>query len=122
MNRLTALVIEDDADVVRIFSRALRKAGFEVEAAYTGGQALKKLRTATPTLVVLDIALPEVSGTDILEHIRSDPRLSNTFVILATAYSHLVQTIKDKSDLVLLKPVSYIQLRDLSKRLATTVR
>jgi CheY-like chemotaxis protein len=120
MDKLIALVVEDDVDVARIFGRALQQAGFEAQMVHTGQQALTTLGRTTPTLVVLDIALPDVSGIEIMDHIRSDPRLSNTYVILATAYAHLIQTAKDQSDLVLLKPVSCTQLRDLSRRLVTT--
>jgi DNA-binding response OmpR family regulator len=120
MDKLIALVVEDDVDVARIFGQALQQAGFEAKMVHTGHQALTTLSCTTPTLVVLDVALPDISGIKILENIRSDPRFSKTHVILATAYAHLIQTAKDQSDLVLLKPVSYTQLRDLSRRLVTT--
>jgi CheY-like chemotaxis protein len=121
MDKPIALIVEDDTDVAYIFGLTLQKAGFEVQVTYTGGQALALLKSIVPTLVVLDLALPEVSGADVLENIRSDLRLSKTFVILATAYAHLAQTVKDRSDLVLMKPVSCMQLRDLSQRLVAAV-
>jgi CheY-like chemotaxis protein len=122
MDKPLALVVEDDTDVAYIFGLALQKAGFEVRVSYTGSQALALLESMVPTLVVLDLALPEISGADVLESIKSDLRFSKTFVILATAYSHLAQTVRDKSDLVLMKPVSSTQLRDLSQRLVATMQ
>jgi CheY-like chemotaxis protein len=122
MDKPTALVVEDDTDVAYIFGLTLQKAGFEVQVTYTGSQALALLESMVPTLVVLDLALPEISGADVLESIKSDLRFSETFVILATAYAHLAQTVRDKSDLVLMKPVSCTQLRDLSQRLVATVQ
>jgi len=119
MDKPIALIVEDDTDVAYIFGLALQKEGFEVQVTYTGSQALALLRSIVPSLVILDLALPEISGADVLENIRSDLRLSETFVILATAYAHLAQAVKDKSDLVLMKPVSSTQLRDLSRRLVT---
>jgi CheY-like chemotaxis protein len=121
MNKPTALIVEDDVDVAYIFGLALQRAGFEVQVTHTGSQALELLESIVPTLVVLDLALPGVSGVIVLENIKNDLRLSKTFVILATAYAHLAQTVKDQSDLVLMKPVSCTQLCDLSKRLAATV-
>ena len=121
MAKPIALIVEDDTDVAYLFGLALQKEGFKVLVTYTGSQALAQLKSIVPTLVILDLALPEVSGADVLENIRSDLRLSKTFVILATAYAHLAQTVKDKSDLVLMKPVSSAQLRGLSKRLVTKV-
>ena len=119
MDKPIALIVEDDTDVAYLFGLALQKEGFEVQVTYTGSQALALLRSIVPSLVILDLALPEISGADVLENIRSDLRLSETFVILATAYAHLAQAVKDKSDLVLMKPVSSTQLRDLSRRLVT---
>lgn len=121
MDKPIALIVEDDTDVAYIFGLALQKEGFEVQVTYTGSQALALLKSIVPTLVILDLALPEVSGADVLENIRSDLRLSKTLVILATAYAHLAQAVKDKSDLVLMKPISSAQLRGLSKRLVATV-
>ena len=61
--------------------------------------------------------LPNVSGDTILHHIRADERLANTRVMLATADAYMAENLRDKSDLVLLKPISFTQLRDLAKRL-----
>jgi CheY-like chemotaxis protein len=120
-NKPIALIVEDDVDAAYIFGLALQKAGFEVQVAHTGDRALELLESLVPTLVVLDLSLPGVSGILVLENIRNNLRLSETFVILATAYAHLAQAVKDQSDLVLMKPVSSAQLSDLSKRLVTTV-
>lgn len=109
-----ALVVEDDADAATIFSEALQASGFEVEIARAGDTALERLDAVTPDVVVLDLQLPQVSGLDILHHIRADPRLVDTRVIIATAHSHLAEGIRQQADLVLLKPISFSQLRDLS--------
>jgi CheY-like chemotaxis protein len=121
MSKPIALIVEDDVDAAYIFGLALQRAGFEVQVTHTGDQALELLESMVPTLVVLDLALPGVSGIVVLENIRNDLRLSKTFVILATAYAHLAQVVRDQSDLVLMKPVSCGQLCDLSKRLMTTM-
>jgi CheY-like chemotaxis protein len=120
MDKPIALIVEDDFDAAYIFGLALQKAGFEVQVAHTGDQALELLESIVPTLVLLDLALPGVSGVIVLENIKNDLRLSETFVILATAYAHLAQAVRDQSDLVLMKPVSGRQLCDLSKRLVAT--
>jgi CheY-like chemotaxis protein len=73
--------------------------------------------------VVLDLHLPHVSGEDLLAQIRSDDRLAHTRVMLATADPLMAESLRAKADLVLIKPISFSQLRDLSKRLrsASTV-
>ena len=111
-----AFVIEDDESHANLFSEALEKAGFEVEIIRDGKTALSRLSHATPVVVVLDINLPYVSGVDILHHIRSDERLVKTRVIIASANSHVAATLHNEADLVLTKPISYFQLRDLATR------
>jgi len=111
-----AFVIEDDESHANLFSEALEKAGFEVEIIRDGKTALSQLSHATPAVVVLDINLPYVSGVDILHHIRSDERLVKTRVIIASANSHVAATLHNEADLVLTKPISYFQLRDLATR------
>ena len=112
-----ALVIEDDEAHANLFSEALEKAGFEVEIIRDGKMGLSRLAHAAPVVVVLDINLPYVSGIDILRYIRSDVRLSKTRVIIASANAQLTATLHDEADLVLMKPISYSQLRDLATRL-----
>jgi len=111
-----ALVIEDDPAQQAIFSRAVEMAGYEVEVIGHGGDALKRLAEVIPDLVVLDLHLPKVSGDEILATIRADERLAALPVILATADPLLAETLSDVSDLVLLKPISFTQLRDLASR------
>ncbi len=113
-----ALVIEDHPDIADIFVRSLSEAGFETTLFQDGFDALKYLRTTTPAVVSLDLHLPEISGMDILREIRDDERLADTRVILVTADQHLAKTVEKDADLVLLKPVSFTQLRDLAARIA----
>jgi CheY-like chemotaxis protein len=112
-----ALIIEDDRKQATIFDQALRMAEFETEIIQDGKAALERLAATVPVLVVLDLYLPYVSGGDVLRQIRADERLAKTRVILATADHRMAEHLREKSDLVLLKPVSFNQLRDLAARL-----
>jgi DNA-binding response OmpR family regulator len=116
MENPQALIIEDDEDAAVIFAKALQEAGFECDIIRTGDKALVWLAETVPAVVVLDLELPGVSGADILHQIRTDARLANTHVIIATAHPDLAAGLEEKADLMLFKPVSYIQLRDLAKR------
>jgi len=115
-----ALIIEDDRKQATIFDQALRMADFETEIIQDGQVALERLGTIVPTLVVLDLHLPYVSGDDILRQIRADERLAETRVILATADPLMAELLQQESDLVLLKPISFGQLRDLAMRLRSS--
>jgi len=112
-----ALIIEDDIALAEIFTLVLQEAGYATETVYDGVQAIKRLAVVVPDLVTLDLNLPHLSGKDVLRNIRTDDRLSKTSVMLVTANTVLADTLQEESDLVLLKPVSPAQLRQLAKRL-----
>lgn len=111
------LVVEDDPDLSNIFSEAVNAAGFETEFVLNGRVALERLHTLTPNLVILDLHLPEVSGKDILEYIRAEPRLKKTVVVIATADAIMGESLREQADFVLIKPITFAQLRDMSARL-----
>ena len=118
MGKPIALVVEDEYDISLIFAKALHAAGFEVEITHAGDEALTWLSSNVPDVVVLDLQMPQVAGTEVLEHIRSEPRLENVCVIIATAYPHMAEGLLEEADWVFFKPVSFTQLRDMAARLA----
>ncbi|MCB8928416.1 MAG: response regulator [Ardenticatenaceae bacterium] len=111
-----ALIVEDDPDLIHIFARALEISEYKTHTVSTGEDALKVLAEFEPDIVVLDLHLPGISGGEILQTIREDGRLRQTRVILATADYRTAEDLRDQADLVLLKPISFKQLRDLSAR------
>jgi DNA-binding response OmpR family regulator len=115
------MIIEDDPDISFVFSKALESAGFETEIIDAGDVAIARLSSVIPDIVTLDLNLPFVSGEEILHYIRSDARMADTKVIVASAYQRLSDTIYTDADLVLVKPVSFTQLRDLATRLVLPV-
>lgn len=123
MTRLTAnknplaLVIEDDEVLCEIATRALQMAEYQVETAKDGITAQNRLAEIAPAVVVLDLHLPKVSGMELFHQIRSDSRLADTRVILATADPGNAQKLEQEADIVLIKPYSFIQLRDFATRL-----
>lgn len=122
MKKYLALVVEDDPDLSIIYASALRSAGFEVEIINDGGKALARLAEVIPKLVILDLHLPHLSGTNTLRQIQSDPRLLDTRVVICTADAAKADELRDQADLVLVKPVTYSQLRDLAIRLVPSVQ
>ncbi len=118
MDSSLALVVEDHEDIATIFACALQEAGFEVRIIPTGDAALSSLTEVIPDVVVLDLELPHVPGMEVLHQIRADARLAKTRVIIATAHPDLAVALEEQADLVLIKPISYSQLRDLATRLS----
>jgi DNA-binding response OmpR family regulator len=118
MNERFAMIIEDNEDLAIIFAEALQAAGFDTGIIQDGDTALTRLEGCVPTIIILDLHLPYVSGEDILKRIRVDERLAETRVIIATADPRMADMLKNQADLVLLKPISFSQLRDLAARLS----
>ena len=67
-----AVLAEDDATLREILRRALESAGFRVETAVDGLQALEACRAAKPALIVTDIHMPGLRGTEFLERARAE--------------------------------------------------
>lgn len=112
-----AFIIEDDEDLSIIFSEALNAAGFQTETIRNGQWALERLCQVTPKVVSLDMHLPGVSGLDILKYIRSEKRLNLTNVVVTTADAVMAEQVRETADFVLIKPITFGQLRDLTTRL-----
>jgi two-component system cell cycle response regulator DivK len=115
-------IIEDYEDTVTIFQWALERAGYEVEVAKDGAVAQKRLTEIIPDLIVLDLHMPHVTGDILLQQIRSDERLSETRVFLATADANMASQLRDQAELVLLKPISLAQLQELAERFRPDVQ
>jgi CheY-like chemotaxis protein len=118
MTKPLALIIEDDPTLNEIFSIAL-EGDFATEMITDGQTAVTRLAEVVPALVILDLHMPGTPGPEVLAKIRADARLSKTRVILATADHHEANRIYEQADMVLLKPISPTQLRELAKRLST---
>lgn len=113
----SGLVIEDDPDLAEIFSRALTAAGFDVEALRDGAQASERLNQVIPNIILLDMHVPYISGVELLAQIYADARLKNVPVVVTTADARLGESLADAVDFVLIKPISYAQLREITARL-----
>jgi two-component system cell cycle response regulator DivK len=122
MSKPLALIVEDNIDLAAILASALQTSGFEVETIHDGAKALARLAEIVPALVILDLHLPHLSGANALRQIQTDRRLLNTRVVIATADAAMADELRDKADLVLLKPVSMAQMRELATRLIPSVR
>ena len=109
-------IVEDYEDSANVFSWALEMAGYEVEVAADGAIAQKRLAEIVPDLIVLDLHIPYVPGDVLLQQIHTDARFANTRIFLATADANMASQLRDKAELILLKPISPTQLRDLAER------
>lgn len=111
-----ALVIEDNEDLNAIFSSALEKAGYIVHSAYNGSEAKALLGEILPSIITLDLHMPDISGEAVLTYIRSQSRFDKVRVIVATADPRAADAMHIQPELVLLKPISFSQLSQLASR------
>ena len=109
----TILVVEDEPDTAEMFAEMIRLKGYQVRKCFGGAQAIAHLTTAKPTAVVLDVMMPDISGLEVLNFIRSNPLLADMPVIVVSARglnSDIKAGLKAGATVYLTKPVSYMDL------------
>jgi two-component system phosphate regulon response regulator PhoB len=77
--------VDDEPEAVELVEFNLKQAGYAVTTAADGAEALKKARSQTPDLIVLDVMLPEMNGFEICKALRLDPATAKTPIIMLTA-------------------------------------
>ena len=116
MSEFLGLIIEDDPSLAEIYKEALVFAGYRPDIVANGRLALEYLKTVKPDLILLDLHLPEVSGKDILQKIKENEKLATTKVLITSADLLMAEELRDDVAIVLVKPISFMQLSNLAKR------
>jgi CheY-like chemotaxis protein len=107
------LVVDDNADSIKIMRTVLENRGYQVTAASNGAAALECLQTEPPDLVLLDVMMPEISGLDVLQRIKENATTARVPVILVTAKTHdedLLSGYQYGADYYITKPFTAKQL------------
>lgn len=81
------LVVDDEQDVLRLLTFNLERAGFQTFTASSGADALLAAGRETPSVVILDVMLPDLSGVEVCRRFREDSRLSDVGILMLTALS-----------------------------------
>lgn len=81
------LIVDDEHDVQKILGDKIKSEGFEVESAFDGEDALKKVNKEKPDLILLDIIMPRMDGISFLHELKKDPELDAIPVIMLTNLS-----------------------------------
>ena len=79
------LIVDDSRDFTDVLARLLRYHGFEAQTAMSGSDALTWLNVQTPSLILLDVMMPEMSGIDVLRELRASEKHAKTPVLILTA-------------------------------------
>jgi len=102
----TALIVDDDKSVRRVFSKGLQIGGFMVDTAETGKEALDKIRDRAYDVALIDVKLPDMDGTDLLNAVKA--RFPAMTKIVITGYPTAesgIKALEEGADAYLVKPV-----------------
>jgi two-component system, OmpR family, phosphate regulon response regulator PhoB len=91
--RPRVLIVDDETDIVRVLDFALKQAGFDVESAADGSAALHRVRDHAPDVVLLDLMLPDLPGTEVCRQLKAAPRTAKVPVIMLTARGEEVDRV-----------------------------
>lgn len=86
---ISLFLVEDDPLMSRMYERAFKTNGFDVQMAFDGEEAINTLKIidTTPAIAVLDVMMPKKSGFDVLRFMKSEEKLKNIPVVLLTNLS-----------------------------------
>lgn len=79
------LVVDDERHIVRLVEVNLQRAGYDIVVAYDGVEALEKVKSDTPDMIVLDVMMPRMDGFEVLQNLQADPSTADIPVIMLTA-------------------------------------
>jgi two-component system phosphate regulon response regulator PhoB len=116
------LVVEDEADLQQILAYNLRQAGHEVVTASNGEAALVEVKQRVPDLIVLDLMLPGMSGTEVCKIVKQDPATRKAAVLMLTAKGSEIDRVVGfelGADDYVVKPFS---VRELALRISAILR
>src|SRR5256714_9080896 len=118
------LAVDDERHIVRLVEVNLQRAGYEVVTAYDGKEALEKVKSENPDLVVLDVMMPYMDGFEVLKNLKADPITAEIPVIMLTAKAQDADVFRGWQsgvDCYLTKPFNPMELLTFVKRIFDSV-
>jgi DNA-binding response OmpR family regulator len=112
------LIVDDEPNIVVSLEFLMKREGFEVSAVSDGDEAITALQAEVPDLILLDVMMPRVSGYEVVDFVRADPRLAAVRIVMLTAKgreSEVAKGLAIGADAYVTKPFS-------TKELAMQVR
>jgi len=79
------LVVDDEPEIHAVLGKLLSREGFDVESAYSAEEAYKSIESVKPDLVILDIMMPRVSGIDVCNKLKGDPKTKDIMILIVSA-------------------------------------
>ena len=111
------LVIDDDLNALDVMRRFLSKEGFDILTAQGGREGLKLARDVRPSLITLDVLMPELDGWSVLRELKSTPELASIPVIMLTIVDERSKGYAFGASEYITKPIDWTRLRAVLHRL-----
>lgn len=109
----TILIVDDELEVSELFSEMLTLIGFQVRSSHHYKQAIDSINTSPPDGIVLDVMMPEISGLEVLNFVRTHPKYRDIPVIIVSSKGFPVDIeagVNAGANIYLTKPVSFPDL------------
>lgn len=116
------MIVDNEKGLLTLFSSLIRRLGYDIVQADGGQPAIEFLEQETPDLLILDMAMPVVSGEDVLHYVCSEPRLDTMRVVVLTALgpSPMADGVAARISRWIVKPIdpqSFLEIvRDLVEK------
>ena len=120
----TVLIVDDEPNIVQLVRITLEDSRVHVLEAADGTTALGQAMAACPSLILLDVDLPDVSGLDVCRRLKAQARLADTKIVMLTAAAQqddIARGLAAGADLYLTKPFSPVRLLALVEQLLPQV-
>ncbi|HTD65870.1 MAG TPA: response regulator [Candidatus Limnocylindria bacterium] len=117
MNSGLVLIIDDDVAMAEAVQDMLQAAGHSTAVACTGFHGLKLAREVKPSVIVCDMQMPNMTGTDVFHALASDPATAHIPRVLMTGY---IDADRSCANAFLLKPFEPHQIVEMMKRVIST--
>ena len=118
--RHRVLVVEDEDNIAIALDYLMTREGYDHDRVANGAEAMERIRSTHPDLVLLDVMLPEVSGYEICQGVRLDPSLADVKILMMTARGSAIERRKGialGADGFISKPFELKELREEVRRL-----
>lgn len=122
-NQRTIVIVEDDPDTAEMFAEMIRLMGHSVFQVYSGAQAINLIAEEKPSAVILDWKMSDISGLEVMQHIRRDAKLAKIPIIMVSAKnlpSDIELALNSGASIYLTKPVGYKDLENAIKKVLAT--
>jgi CheY-like chemotaxis protein len=123
-SKLRVLVVDDEPNIRRLLQFHLARAGYEVETATDGLEALEQVRLRRPDILILDVMMPGPDGFRVLEALKDDPRTADIQVLMLSAKSRdddIRHGWQSGNDFYMTKPFNPEELRTVVDRIAAVL-